>query len=196
MSKGEDTRRAIVDQAMSLASRTGLDALTIGGLSTEVGMSKSGLFAHFGSKESLQLAVVEAAARAFADRVIRPAFKAPRGEPRLRRLVENWLAWSRSARLPGGCLFVQLTAELDDQPGPVRDRVVALQQDWMDLLSESARRARSEGHFRSSLDADQFAFSLYSLMLGYHHAERLLRDPRAEGRLQSAVEALLAASRA
>lgn len=196
MSKGDDTRSMILDRAIRMASRTGLEALTIGELSSEVGLSKSGLFAHFGSKENLQLAVVQAAASVFTDQVVRPAFRAPRGEPRIRALVENWLAWTHSSLLPGGCLFVQLTAELDDQPGPVRDLVVALQRDWMDLLAESADRARAEGHFKPSLDPGQFAFSLHSLMLGFHHHDRLLGDPLAHQRLTAAVEALLASSRA
>lgn len=196
MSKGDDTRSMILDRAIRMASRTGLEALTIGELSSEVGLSKSGLFAHFGSKENLQLAVVQAAASVFTDQVVRPAFRAPRGEPRIRALVENWLAWTRSSLLPGGCLFVQLTAELDDQPGPVRDLVVALQRDWMALLAESADRARAEGHFKPSLDPGQFAFSLHSLMLGFHHHDRLLGDPLAHQRLTAAVEALLASSRA
>ena len=195
MSKGDDTRRLILDQAMSLASRTGLEALSIGGLSDEVGMSKSGLFAHFGSKQKLQLAVVQTAAQEFADLVIRPAFAAPRGEPRIRELVQNWIAWGQSSRRPGGCLFVQLTAELDDQPGPVRDLLVSLQRDWMDLLAESARRAVVEGHFSPALDPQLFAFSLYSHMLGFHHSNRLLADPRAMEYLTSCLDALFAASR-
>lgn len=195
MSKGDDTRRAILDQAMSLASRTGLDALSIGGLSDEVGMSKSGLFAHFGSKEKLQLAVIQAAARRFEDQVVRPALRGPRGEPRIRALVDNWLAWARPGKLPGGCLFVQLIAEFDDQPGPVRDLLVSLQKDWMSLLSESAVRAQSQGHFAASVDPCLFAFTLYALMLGYHHSDRLLGDPRAVSYLNTSVNQLFETSR-
>lgn len=195
MTKGEETRTAILTRAIDLASSVGLGGVTIGRLSRDLAMSKSGLFAHFRSKEALQLEVIEAAAERFTDEVVRPAFRAPAGEPRIRRLVENWLAWAASRDMRGGCVFVQASAEFDDQSGVVRERLVEIQRTWLGGLAEAARRAIAAGHFDDRLDPDQFAYTLYSLMLGYHHAWRLLHDPRAEDRLRTAFEALLAGAR-
>ena len=195
MSKGDDTRAEILDEGVRLASRVGLSGLSIGDLADALSMSKSGLFAHFQSKEALQIQVLDRAAGLFVQEVVRPALEAPRGEPRLSSLFERWLAWARSVALPGGCLFVSAAAELDDQPGPVRDRLVALQRDWLALVARLARSASEERHFRQDLDPEQLAHDLYAVMLGYHHAARLLRDPRAEQRARSGFELLRAAAR-
>jgi hypothetical protein len=127
--------------------------------------------------------------------VVRPALAAPRGEPRIRALFDRWLAWTRAAELPGGCLFVTAAAELDDRPGPARDRLVALQKEWLELIATVVKTGIAEGQLREDLDAEQFAHDLYGVMLGYHHADRLLQDPRAEARARSAFESLLAAAR-
>jgi len=195
VSKGDDTRAEILDEGVRLASRVGLSGLSIGDLADALSMSKSGLFAHFQSKEALQIQVLDRAAGLFVQEVVRPALEAPRGEPRLSSLFERWLAWARSVALPGGCLFVSAAAELDDQPGPVRDRLVALQRDWLALVARLARSASEERHFRQDLDPEQLAHDLYAVMLGYHHAARLLRDPRAEQRARSGFELLRAAAR-
>ena len=195
VTKGDETRSAILGRAIDLASSVGLVGVTIGRLSRDLGMSKSGLFAHFRSKEALQLEVIEAAAERFTDEVVRPAFRAAAGEPRLRSLFDNWVAWAASRDMRGGCLFVQASVEFDDQGGMVRERLVEIQRTWLDALAEAARRAVAVRHFHDRLDADQFAYALYSLMLGYHHAWRLLHDPRAEDRLRTAFEALLAGAR-
>lgn len=195
MSKGEETRAAILERAFASASRVGLEGLTIGGLADEVGLSKSGLFAHFDSKEALQLQVLETAAERFVETVVAPALKAPRGEPRVRALFERWMDWEEAAFQPGGCIFIATANELDDRPGPVRDRLVALQEDWLEALATAARIAVSEGHFREDLDARQFAYDLYALILAYHHFSRLLHDPAAEERARSSFEALLAGCR-
>jgi AcrR family transcriptional regulator len=194
MSKGELTRQAIVEEATRVASRVGLGGLTIGSLAADTGLSKSGLFAHFHSKESLQLQVVEHARSRFVDLVVRPALKAPRGEPRVRELFERWLAWESD--LPGGCVFVAAASELDDQPGPVRDQLAADQRDWLETVATVFQGGVTEGHFRAGADPDQFAQDLYGVMLAYHHASRLLRDPRAEERARRALERLLDAARA
>lgn len=196
MSKAENTREAILTHAARLAGRRGLEGLTIGGLAAELRMSKSGLFAHFGSKESLQLAVLETLADSFREQIVRPAFRAPRGEPRIRALFENWLRWAEANEMQGGCPFVQVSAEFDDQPGPVHDLIETAQQEWLAGLAESARRAQAEGHFRPGLIPEQFAFEFYSLLLGYHHAHRMLRDPGAERHVRAAFEDLLRKSRA
>jgi len=192
--KGYEARAAILDEGVRLASKVGLSGLSIGKLASELAMSKSGLFAHFQSKETLQLQVLGRASHRFVQGVVRPALAAARGLPRLTALFENWLAWTRAADLPGGCLFVAAAADLDDRPGPVRDRLVALQRDWLDLMANVARTAVVEGHFDESVDAEQFAHDLYSGMLGYHHAARLLRDPRADDRARAGFRRLCAAA--
>jgi AcrR family transcriptional regulator len=196
MGKGELTRHAILEKATAIASRVGLAGLTIGHLSEELGLSKSGLFAHFGAKEALQVEVLRFAADRFVQDVVRPALAAPRGEPRVRAVFERWVDWSsRSHSVPGGCLFVAAASELDDRPGPARDELVRLQRDWMDTIATCFRSGITERHFRSEADPEQFAHDLYSVMLGYHHATRLLRDPAAARRARASVDALLAAAR-
>lgn len=196
MSKGETTRTAILDIALATASKIGLEALTIGELAKEAGLSKSGLFAHFASKEDLQIEVVRKAITRFVELVIAPALKKPRGEPRVRALFENWFSWSRASELPGGCLFIAASSEFDDQPGPVRDLLISSQKDWLGVLAQAARVAVEEGHFKASLDAEQFAWQLDSFVLGYHHSARLLRSKDAQKRAQNAFESLISASRA
>jgi len=194
--KGAATRAAILEHAVKLARRVGLEGLSIGTLAEELRLSKSGLFAHFRSKETLQIQVLETAAARFVAEVVRPALGRPRGEPRLTGLFEGWLHWARSQKTPGGCLFVAAAVELDDRPGPVRRRLVRLQREWLELLANAARRAIAEGHFRSDVDAEQFAHDLYAVMLGYHHSSRLMKDPRAENRAATAFGRLLDAARA
>ena len=190
MSKGEETRQAIVDQALVLVSTGGLDKLTIGSLANATGMSKSGLFAHFRSKEQLQLQILDAARRRFVDMVIAPALKEPRGEARIRamfnRTMKQW-----EDELPGGCIFHAVSAELDDQPGPARDYLIEIQRDYQESLKRAARIAIEEGQFREDLDIEQFAFELGSITAAYHHFGRLLGDPQAEEHAYKAFEALL-----
>ena len=195
MRKGEATRGTILEHATRLATHTGLEGLTIGKLAAELGLSKSGLFAHFRSKETLQIQVLETAAARFVDEVVRPALRQPRGEPRLRALFDRWREWSRSNSGSGGCVFVAAASELDDRPGPVRDRLVALQKDWLEIIANVYRAGVAQREFRADADPDQFAYDLYSVMLGYHHAARLMRDPRAEERAQAGFETLLSAFR-
>ncbi|HTL33240.1 MAG TPA: TetR/AcrR family transcriptional regulator [Kofleriaceae bacterium] len=191
MSKGEETRQAILDKAFQLAAVNGLSGLSIGRLAEETGLSKSGLFAHFGSKEALDVAVVEEASRQFVQDVMVPALRQPRGEPRLRALFDGWLAWGDR---PGGCFFVGASAELDDRPGPPRDALIRAQKDWVDELAKAARIAIQEHHFGDHVDPDQFAFELYSLMLGAHLFMRFLREPKALARTKHAFERLVASA--
>jgi AcrR family transcriptional regulator len=195
MRKGEASRQEILEQAAHVVSRIGLGGLTIGSLAEHTGRSKSGLFAHFGSKEALQLQVLQHAIERFTDLVVRPALTAPRGEPRLRALFERWLAWDRDG-LVGGCIFIQAGVELDDQPGPARDLLVRSQHDWVETIAQVLRTAVAEGHVRADADPEQFAHDLNGVMLAFHHTHRLLRDPHAEARARRAFEALLAAARA
>jgi len=190
MRKGDATREAILDHAVALARTVGLEGLTIGRLAEDLDLSKSGLFAHFKSKEALQVQVLDAAAARFVDLVLRPVLEVERGEPRVRALFEHWLQWERR---PGGCVFVQAAVDLDDREGPARDRLVQLQRDWLEAIATTARGAISEGHFRPTLDPMQFAHDLNGIILGYHHSARLLRDPDAEGRARRSFERLLRA---
>lgn len=196
MRKGDATRQGILAHAAGLASQLGLDGLTIGRLAEDLELSKSGLFAHFRSKEALQLQVLEHAAARFTEVVLRPALAAPRGEPRLRAVFERWRRWPKESGMPGGCFFVQAAVELDDQPGPVRDLLVRQQKDWLDAIATVVRSGVAEGHFRRDVDPEQVAHELHGIMLGWHHAARLLRDPKAEARARAAFEALVARARA
>jgi AcrR family transcriptional regulator len=195
MGKGEITRQAILERATALASRHGLEGVSIGHLAEDLGLSKSGLFAHFGSKETLHVEILRFAADRFVQEVVRPALAQPRGEPRVRAIFERWIAWDRSHSVPGGCVFVAAASELDDRPGPARDELVRLQRDWLDSIAIAFRSGITEGHFRADCDPEQFAYDLYAVALGLHHARRLLRDPAADARARSSVEALLKAAR-
>ena len=191
MGKGALTRHSILEHAIRNASKGGLEGLTIGGLAEDLRLSKSGLFAHFRSKEALQIQVLEFAAARFVDLVVRPALREPRGEPRLRALFERWLAWVRGEPMPGGCIFIAAATELDDRPGPVRDRLVELQRDWFNVFAISFRNGVEAGVFRSDIDPAQFAQNMAGIMLAYHHTSRLLADPDAEARARRAFDALL-----
>jgi AcrR family transcriptional regulator len=190
--KGDETRLAVLDQAVGVARRVGLSGLTIGTLAEQAQLSKSGLFAHFRSKEALQLSVLEHARSGFETAVVRPAVQAPRGEPRVRELFDHWLWWDS---LPGGCPFIAAATEFDDQPGPVRDRLVRDQRDLFDTITTVFRSGVSEGQFRPDADPDQFAQDFYGVILSCHHAIRLLGDERAEDRARRALDALLADAR-
>lgn len=196
MNKGESTRRTILDQAMAAATELGLEALSIGSLAKRTGMSKSGLFAHFSSKENLQLAVLETASERFVKLVIEPAFKAPRGEPRVRAMLRKWMDWESAAFQPGGCVFISVANELADRPGVVRDYLVETQERWLATLARAAQIAIDEGHFRSNLDPQQFAFEVHGLVLSCHFYSRLLRSPDANDRLHQAFDNIILASRA
>jgi AcrR family transcriptional regulator len=195
MGRGADTRQVILGRAAQVASLVGLEGLTIGGLAEELELSKSGLFAHFHSKEALQVETLRFAAQLFIDSVIRPALKARRGEPRVRALFERWLEWAKADTLQGGCLFVAASTELDDREGPARQELVRQQKEWLGFLSTLVGGAVTEGHFRSKLDTEQFAHDVYGVMLACHHSRRLLRDTRAEERARRAFDALVLAAR-
>jgi AcrR family transcriptional regulator len=193
VAKGEETRQAILARAFELANVVGVTGLSIGRLAEATGLSKSGLFAHFGSKEALEVAVVKEAARIFVQEVMVPALREPRGEPRVRALFERWVAWGQR---PGGCFFVGASAELDDRPGPQRDALVQASKDWIDELTKAARIAIKEGHFRADLSPEQFAFEMYSLMLGFHTYFRFLGEASSLTRVREAFDRLVAVARA
>jgi AcrR family transcriptional regulator len=195
MGKGDLTRQHILEHATGLATQLGLEGITIGRLAEDLSLSKSGLFAHFQSKEALQLQVMEFAAARFVDAVVRPALASPRGEPRVRAMFANWLAWAEQRGLPGGCFFVAASVELDDRPGPVRTRLVEMQRDWLDALAQAVRIAIAERHFRKDTDPEQFAYEMYGIMLMNHHCTRLLRDAASERRARQAFERLVSSCR-
>lgn len=194
MGKGAITKGAILDEAIQVTSREGFAGLTVGSLAERTGMSKSGLFAHFGSMDRLQLQVLLRTQERFVDSVVRPALATPRGERRVRAVFANWLHWA-SEIMPGGCIFVGASVELDERPGELRDALVSAERDWLELLATVAGTAVADGDFDPELDLDQFAFEVHSLMLGYHHASRLMRDPRAMSRTSRAFEALVERAR-
>ena len=190
--KGEQTRTAILDEALNVASRLGLEGLTIGSLADATGMSKSGLFAHFGSREGLQLAVLEHAAQRYGERVLMPALKIERGLPRLRAMFERWLDWAIASGLPGGCIMIAAAAEYDDRPGPIRDAVIANQHRGNALTQKAVRLAIEEGHLRGDTDPEQISFELLGIVLAAHNHRRLLGDREARKRALLAFEQLIA----
>jgi AcrR family transcriptional regulator len=185
--RGAKTRRAILRKAVNLASIEGLEGLTIGKLASQLRISKSGLFAHFGSKEDLQCAVVDDARDIFVEKVVRPAFQF-RGLDRLRALCENWLSYGKKKVFPGGCFFSAASLEFDDRPGRVRDRIVELMKKWLGNLEQAARDAQSAGEIRKEVDVRQLAFEIQALAMGANWSSRLFRDL---GAFDSASAAIL-----
>jgi len=189
MSKGEDTKRAILSKGLSMASTMGLDLVSIGSLAKATDMSKSGLFAHFQSKENLQVEILKHAGDLFAERIVVPALRTPAGIPRIKALVANWIKWA--SRLRGGCIFVSASSDFTDRPGKVREFLLRQQEDWLDCLRRIAESAIRVGDFREDIDCDQFAFELYSLLLGFHLYHNLLESEDTKRRQEKALEQLL-----
>lgn len=190
MNKGQDTRTVILGQALDLVSEVGLEGLTIGSLAQRVDMSKSGLYAHFQSKEELQTQVLVAAAEGFSRDVALPALREPRGRPRVEAIFDRWIEWSASA-YSGGCPFIAAAPELDDQPGPVREVLVSYLREAMELIARATRISIDEGHFRPDLEVDGFVFEFWGILLSYHHSARLMRDAQADRIARSAFGRLL-----
>jgi len=193
MRKGEQTQALIIGEALSLASLVGLEGLSIGALAERLNLSKSGLFAHFGSKEDLQLRTLRQAQALFHQRVFRPALEQGPGLPRMKALFYNWLRWLEGTEhTPGGCLLLTASAEYDDRPGPVRDLLVAGQRELRGAIAKLVRRAIEEGHLLSDTDPWQLTFELMGTVLAAHHDHRLLRDPRAFERARVAFDRAIA----
>lgn len=191
MRKGEQTRTLILNEAVALAGQVGFEALSIGSLAARLGLSKSGLFAHFGSKEDLQVQTLARAQQRFEEVVFRPALQVRRGLPRLRALIANWLQYMESIAAQGGCPVLAAAIEYDDRPGPVRELLCAGQKELRGALAKAVRLAIDEGHLRRNTDAWQFAFELFGIMLAAHHDRKLLLDLRSGDRAQAAFERLL-----
>ncbi len=173
-SKGIRTRESILRVAVDLASVEGLEGLTIGRLADELEMSKSGLFAHFGSKEELQLATIEMARQIFVEHIIRPALAGPEGIERLLKLCQGWLGHVEGKVFKGGCFFTAASLEFDGRSGPVRDAIADAMKAWLATLARAVDTAKKARHLKSSIDPEQFAFEIYSLAMGANWALQLL----------------------
>ena len=189
--KGRQTRAAIVDAALALASHIGIEGLSIGALAEATGMSKSGVFAHFGSREELQISVVREYHARFEDEVFRPAMTKGRGLPRLHALFDRWLK-RVSVEIDSGCIYISGAVEFDDRPGPVRDALVMMVQTWRHALERAIRAAVGEGHLRADTDVGQLLFEIHGLILALHHDARFLRHAGAKERARAGFERLLA----
>ena len=191
--KGEETRALILETALRQASRSGFEALTIGSLAETTGLSKSGLFAHFGSKEELQIATLDEAVRRYIECVFVPAVKHPRGLARLRALFENWLVWTDRTDLPGSCPIQTASVEFDNQPGAVRDAVVQQQRRLEAEITTTVQMTIDNGQFAAASDARQFTFELLGILLVFYQARHLLGDKGAAKRARTAFERLVSA---
>lgn len=186
-----NTGEKLLHEGLSLMSQLGLSGVTLGRLAQQVGISKSGVFAHFSSKDDVQLALLDYTARFTAPRVIEPAMREPAGTPRLRAIAEHWFGWAGRAGLPGGCPVAAAMFELDDVEGVVRDKVKDLEAEWRGMLSQVVREAIDVGDLRGDLDVAQFVWELCGIYLGHHVSTRFVRDPEADQRAQAAFDALL-----
>jgi len=187
--RGDRTRQSILGIAVDLGSREGLEALTFGRLAADAAVSKSGLFAHFGSKENLQLATVEAAREVFIDEVINAAMQVDPGLPRLRATLDAWLSYFRRDVFPGGCFFQAASLEFDGRPGPVQDRVIEIMRQWLALLEALAQAADP-----SAICPAQLAFELNAIGMATNWQRQLLGDDRAVERATEAFDRLIARS--
>jgi len=188
--KGQQTRAAILDAALGLASHMGLEGLSIGALAEVTQMSKSGVFAHFGSREELQISVIREYHAKFEEEVFYPAVREPRGLPRLRSLFERWVK-RVSVEIDSGCIYISGAVEFDDRPGPVRDALAQMVVAWHGALERAIQIAVEEGHLAPDTDATQMLFELHGLILALHHDARFLRLPGALDRAQRAFEHVL-----
>ena len=188
--KGATTREAILARSYALACVNGLEGLTIGGVAEQVGMSKSGVFAHFGSREDLQLATLDLGGELFIRDVLLPALKEKRGLPRLRAIYANWSEWVRHED-DGGCLFLAAASEYDDRPGPIRDRVIQQEADWREQLARAVQLAVDAGELAADTDPAQMAFEIYAIALAVHHDAGLTGYDDAAARGFRAFERLI-----
>ncbi len=189
MTKGNDTKTVILKSALQMASKLGLECVTIGALAKKTKLSKSGLFAHFQSKETLQLEILKYASNYFSMNVIIPALNIERGISRIKALIKNWIEWS--SKLTGGCIFVVASTEYNDRPGKVRDFLIHQQEEWIDCLKRIAQSAIKAGDFKKNIDKDQFAFDLYSMLLGVHYYDKLLNDSDLNKRQEKSLQDVL-----
>jgi AcrR family transcriptional regulator len=189
--KGSITKSLILKAALEIASKSGLEGLTIGGLAESVSMSKSGVFAHFGSREELQVDVVKAYHQLFQELVFSPALLKPKGLPRLNYMISSWLKMSIGDDT-SSCFFIAGAAEFDDRPGIVRDELVASVQEWRSALLRSIKESIAVGHLKKSTDAQALLFQIYSIVLGVHHDSRFLENPKSLAIANKLIKDMLA----
>lgn len=188
--KGQQTRATILEAALNLASQMGIEGLSIGALAEVTGMSKSGVFAHFGSREELQISVIREYHERFEEEVFMPAIRQARGLPRLRALFDNWVA-KVATEIDSGCIYISGAVEFDDRPGPVRDALAGMVVTWHGSLVRAIRMAIDMGHLRADTDPMQMQFEIHGLILSLHHDARFLRSPDAIDRARTAFERLI-----
>lgn len=191
MRKGEQTRAAILEAALALACRDGLEGLTIGLLAERMQMSKSGVFAHFGSREDLQIAVIQEYHRQFEEEVFFPSIKEKRGLPRLAAMFQRWVA-HHSREIASGCIYISGAVEYDDRPGPIRDELVQMVLAWKRALLRATRQAVEMGHLREDTDCEQLVYEMRAIVLALHHDARFLRVSDAIERTERAFDRLIA----
>lgn len=189
MVKENDTKRSILHKGLEMASHLSLETLTIGLLAKEMKISKSGLFAHFKSKENLQLEILDYAAQHFTREVILPALKTERGMPRIRAIVENWTKWG--SKFKGGCIFITATTEFNDRPGNIQNKLFDQQKQWVDVLRKIGETAIKARDIKPDTDCEQFAYDLYSLVLGHYYYSQLIEDPKIEQHKEKSLNQFL-----
>ena len=190
MQKGQQTKAAIVDAALGLATQIGLEGLSIGALAEVTQMSKSGVFAHFGSREELQISVVREYHTRFEQEVFYPAMQEPRGLPRLRALFRNWMNRT-SVEIDSGCIYISGAVEFDDRTGPVRDALVGSVKSWLAAMTRAVIQAREEGHLRAEFDEQQLIFEIHGLILALHYEARFLKTPGSTDRAHAGFDNIL-----
>ncbi len=190
LQKGQQTKAAIVDAALGLATQIGLEGLSIGALAEVTQMSKSGVFAHFGSREELQISVIREYHARFEEEVFSPAVQEPRGLPRLRAMFANWMKRT-SIEIDSGCIYISGAVEFDDRTGPVRDALVGSVKTWLAAMRRAIVSAQEEGHLRADGDADQMLFEIHGLILALHYEARFLKNPGSIARAQAGFDNIL-----
>ena len=189
--KGQQTKAAIVDAALGLATQIGLEGLSIGALAEVMRMSKSGVFAHFGSREELQISVIREYYARFEEEVFYPALQHPKGMPRLKALFKNWMNRT-SVEIDSGCLFISGAVEFDDRPGPVRDALAGSVKTWLAAMHRAVVQTKEAGHLRSDLDEHQMSFEIHGLILALHYEARFLKTPGSVARAHTGFANILA----
>jgi AcrR family transcriptional regulator len=190
LQKGQQTKAAIVDAALGLAAQIGLEGLSIGALAEVAQMSKSGVFAHFGSREELQISVIREYHARFEQEVFHSAMKEPRGLPRLRALFRNWMNRT-SVEIDSGCIYISGAVEFDDRPGPVRDALVGSVKSWLGAMNRAVVQAKEEGHLRADVDEQQMAFEIHGLILALHYEARFLQNAGSAARANAGFDNIL-----
>ncbi|HYE71073.1 MAG TPA: TetR/AcrR family transcriptional regulator [Aquabacterium sp.] len=190
LQKGQQTKAAIVEAALGLATQIGLEGLSIGALAEVTQMSKSGVFAHFGSREELQISVIREYHTRFEDEVFYPALQEPRGLPRLRAMFANWMKRT-SVEIDSGCIYISGAVEFDDRPGPVREALASSVGTWHAAMKRAIASAKEEGHLRGDVDEEQMLFEIHGLILALHYEARFLKHPNSIARANAGFDNIL-----